>query len=931
MKRLLILIIAILAFVEVAYLAVVNVALNLPATQSYINQLRPERYEFQWERAWSWHPFRIHASGFSANGQTWSKQWQVTAPAITASLAILPLFDKTAHIYNLDTADIDVRFRPRPSPDRDDAAVRQYYPTIEGRDPNAAADPVPSETPGWKFVFDIAEISGENDVWVAQLKATLAGDGRGTVIHQSKHGPLTVSGAELNAELTSLTVDGEPVSENGSINGKFDFATFLPQENRGMKALAFMSLDADIDVPVEGLDFVNFYLTRVSGMTLAGKGSVKGHIAYDKGNLVAGSDLTIVAEGLTVDESPYAAEGAGEVAIKVDAARPDTLAADIYFNTLNATYGTDKTNLFTGNDLKIAVERSTRAVPGEKQEKVPRRVAVTIPKVTVADLSAYQHYLPDKWNVRILGGTGSLEGSAELSAGDMDFDLTLRSEEARVQLKDDAFETDLVMGVKARGATDATTARVDISGTYLDLDDSRVKTNRGDNSAPWQARLSIGKGDVEIDLPVQIEANAGFVGFWSLFHDRDLKGLLATANGQLQAALTISDLDWVNLLFKNPYSLAIYNSAEIEADLAVSSGWLATGSTVKMPPRDFRLEVLDYVAEGSGGFDLVVEKGGEAPDLRLDANLSNASLRLQDEKDAVIDQMTLAVTASAKGVSKNGGSVKTLDLSIPAAKVKDMAAFNAYLPKGSPVRILGGKADMNAKVNMREKTASGFVKMQTSRVEADIDGQRISGTIATDIKITGGSAQNKTFDIDGSSLQLDGVTLTGTHATNGNWSGRIDLGKGRVVWKKPMNLDVSAAVRMTDTRPLLALFEAHRKTHKWLDRILTLKDVRGNATIRVAPNEFVVPYALAKSDTIEVGVKGIIREQDREGIFYARYGRLAGILEIQNKERHFGLIGATRKFDEYVPGGKLPGMREAESSTPSAETKTSPFSIFKKK
>ena len=108
-----------------------------------------------------------------------------------------------------------------------------------------------------------------------------------------------------------------------------------------------------------------------------------------------------------------------------------------------------------------------------------------------------------------------------------------------------------------------------------------------------------------------------------------------------------------------------------------------------MPSRDFKVEVLDYVAEGSGGFDLVVEKGGEEPDIRLDANLANASLKLQDEKTAVVEQVTLAVTATAKGVSlKNGGSVKTVEMSIPSAKITDMTAYNAYLPNGSPVRML---------------------------------------------------------------------------------------------------------------------------------------------------------------------------------------------------------------------------------------------------
>jgi hypothetical protein len=301
----------------------------------------------------------------------------------------------------------------------------------------------------------------------------------------------------------------------------------------------------------------------------------------------------------------------------------------------------------------------------------------------------------------------------------------------------------------------------------------------------------------------------------------------------------------------------------------------------------------------------------------------------------VIDDVTLALQATTKGVSlKDGGEVTAVNLAIPSAKVTDMTAYNAYLPKGSPVRIIGGTADLNAEVNMQESTAGGFVKLKTSRVQADLVGQRISGTIGLDVKINGGSAKDKTFDITGSSLAVDGVRLAGDSAGRRNWNARIDFGKSRVVWSKQTSLDASASVRMTDTRPLVELFAAHRKGNEWLDRVLDLKDVRGNATIKVDPNAFVVPYALAKSDTIEVGAKGIFSERNRQGMYYAKYGALAGILAFDNGKRHFALLGATKKFNEYVPGGKLPGLSEGRRSSRRSSTgraRKGPFSIFKRK
>ena len=66
--------ILILFLFEIFYLAVINLALSLPVTQSLINQIKPDKFAVSWENAWSWYPFRVHATGVSANGQTGSQQ-----------------------------------------------------------------------------------------------------------------------------------------------------------------------------------------------------------------------------------------------------------------------------------------------------------------------------------------------------------------------------------------------------------------------------------------------------------------------------------------------------------------------------------------------------------------------------------------------------------------------------------------------------------------------------------------------------------------------------------------------------------------------------------------------------------------------------------------------------------------------------------------
>lgn len=937
MKRLLIRIAIVLVAIEIVYLAVANLLLNLPATQAFINAHQEGgRLAIGWDRAWSFFPFHIHATNFSLNAETWAIQIEATAPVITGRVALLPLLTKTINFTGIDTGDVAIHLRPLLEAAKDDAALRPFYPVIPGRDPNAPIGEPPNPEPGWKLQFDIASISGANDIWLAATRMTLTGTASLGVTIDGKNGPVTITDGVAEAVATDFKIAGNKISDRGTIKGTFDFASFLPQFERDMKMFAFMSIDADIDLPLEDLSFLNDFGEKVSGLKLDGRGGLKGHVVYKEGDAAPGTDVAVAADDLTVNLPPYLTHGNGQVKLTVDPARPDTLAAAFDFDSVSVSHAPDQQVLFTGTGIDLDVERTPRVLPGDATEKGPRAVSIAVSNVTVPNISAYQRYVPDEWNVKLVSGSGVLTGLGKLSGATVEVDVSLASDEAEVAFTTDSFKTGLEIGLKVKGEASAGNAKIDVVGTYLDLDDSRVKTSQGVTTPPWQTHLGIAVGEARFALPAE-EAAAGRVGFWSLFESKDLKTLLSTVDGQLEAALTVSDLNWLSVFFKNPFSLALHTAAEVRANLIVEAGRLATGSTIGSVPQAFRLEILDYVAEGSGGFNLTVERGGGNPNLRLDAKLDGGSLRLVSEKEAVVDQVAVNITARSENVSlSRGGTARTVDMTIPTARVADMSVYNTYLPKGSPVRLLGGSANISAKLVMEQDNAKGFVKLKTSRLSADLDGNRLSGLLNGSVVIRSGSAAEKRFDISGSSLSVDDVRVAGASNIPNGWGARIDLGSSRIVWKQPMTLSVDGSLRMTDASPILAVFESNRKQNRWLDNMLNLKNIRADAQIRVTPNQTLIPYAFATSDTIDLGAKGLIRENKRQGVFYARYGALAGVLFFNNNQKRFDLIGATAKFKSYSAGGAQPSMAAAPvaptpASTAAPPKKRSPFAVFKRK
>jgi hypothetical protein len=128
------------------------------------------------------------------------------------------------------------------------------------------------------------------------------------------------------------------------------------------------------------------------------------------------------------------------------------------------------------------------------------------------------------------------------------------------------------------------------------------------------------------------------------------------------------------------------------------------------------------------------------------------------------------------------------------------------------------------------------------------------------------------------------------------------LKKGRAIWTKPSRIDVVAGIEMKDTRPMVAILANHRGNNGWIERTLTVTDVKGEATMSVAQDQVVIPYAFVGSDNIDLGAKGIINSDTRDGVFYIRYKKLDGILKIKNEDRNFDVFRARKTFDDYSPG-----------------------------
>jgi hypothetical protein len=119
---------------------------------------------------------------------------------------------------------------------------------------------------------------------------------------------------------------------------------------------------------------------------------------------------------------------------------------------------------------------------------------------------------------------------------------------------------------------------------------------------------------------------------------------------------------------------------------------------------------------------------------------------------------------------------------------------------------------------------------------------------------------------------------------------------------------------MTNSKPVVAIIANQRGKHGWLEKALTIDDVDGEATMKMEQNRIIIPHAYVGSDKIDVGAKGVITADERDGVLYVRFRKLHGILKINNDERNIDVLKAREKFDRYDAEEVLMRMRPIGAS-----------------
>ena len=596
-----------LLIIELGYLLLINVALQLPLTQTLINQIRPEKFHVTWENAWSWYPFRIHAQDVTASGQSRSQQWQVEVTSASGTINPLPLVLKRVILSNVSAMDIDYKQRPRLKPDKDYSALLPHFPDIEGWE-IAPADTSPRKTKRpWKLTIDNGSASGVHKIWIFNINGGGSGDLEVDLSFETRGGPFSLDARELDLTLDPAYLNGEAqVFHHGTLRGAVGFAPFVPRESKGVKMLPFLKLDTQVDLEVESLKFINLFTANLGDFLIDGAGRVSGGLKYDQGFLLANTDLAVAARDLEIRFRDMNVAGEGSVRIHTPANADKPAGLDVDYNRLQITRQGDEKHFLQGDGLKLRYAGSNFVIPepnfdfeamlnneASRERRKDNTLKIKIKEATVVDMTIANDYLPETASIAITGGTAKLTADIFVEPEDATGGLQLTSTDLELEADQQALEGNLDLDVVVAGGIPRE-MRLDLSGSRLTLDEVSVAGDEDSfDEVYWSAVFNFDRLEGVVRRPVQLDSD---------LHVRisDTRPLVAIFQNQkspprwISGLLTLKDIEGEASVSINQGQVVIPRASILsdEAEVAAKVAFTPDASTGMIYARYKKLDLL---------------------------------------------------------------------------------------------------------------------------------------------------------------------------------------------------------------------------------------------------------------------------------------------------------------------------------------------------
>jgi hypothetical protein len=491
----------VLLALELLYAVPVNVALNTPIVDRWVNR-RPERFRIDWAWAVSPVPGFVALGGVVTGGQSRTIQWEASLRAVGATFAVRPLFHRDVRLHEVRAK--GVRYAQRPRLPSVEAAAPPAdaadWPPIDRANPppaSAIADG-PKKPPGRPWTVRAGRIRcGVEEIWIGRYRIV----GEAVVdaaLDLRVRGPVALPRLEYRLKQGEMRVGALKMFEGLRLDARARLDPFTPRGRKAEDVIRALSGEFELDAKDGSLKFLEVYFRKVEGFSLDGGGPMRLHLVVDEGRLLLGTRLERKHDRIdtTFLDNRITGTGTVEAEVIIEAGIPISrlVLTTPRYEVARAAGGPP----FAHGTGFILIAKSANLDLTDPFKDV--RLTLDLEKEEIPDLSVYNVFFPKAGRSRILSGVGRMSWHFEGDTTEHSLRGDIRFDMLNLALK---FEETTLVGdviIRARLKQGEPRARTfDISGTTVTLEH---------RAPPWHGVIRFPRAVLAFTEPMRIDARA---------------------------------------------------------------------------------------------------------------------------------------------------------------------------------------------------------------------------------------------------------------------------------------------------------------------------------------------------------------------------------------------------------------------------------------
>lgn len=877
--------------VVVGYLVLANAALQLLPLQDEINE-RATRLRVEWGSVWTLFPGIFAVWDLRLSGGTPRLMSYFRSDIAVAHVALAPLARRELQVRWARVKGVEVRVRQRPGGGRFEPRHRAFYPTIPGASAqdylikrDALAE---SSRPPWNFVVKGAELQSVRSGWFNHVRltgnVTLKGEGS-----YRQRGSLEVTALAVDGPIDRVTGDQRSLATRLDVNGIFRIAPVIPRSHRGRAMLRFIDAEVRVRGDLEPARLFDRLMAQPLPVSLTVAGPFEGQLHLRAGVMQQDSRIRMPRAAFRLQTKRYELESDGLFMAQVNETDKafDTPVIDARIDSVDVLGQPDRARIFTAGRVQLKFGAPVFDLTTPIENPV---VEMRIGEESIADVTVFNEYLPERLGVTLLGGSGQIASIFRWRRSGVRGMVDLSGNGIQVVAREFPLTTNLRAKISVE--TDEADRSVDIAGSTLSLSETRIAEGlRG--SGDWAASLDFNRGTVFWDRdradPSAPESNG--------------TRALRFKSGQIELSGSVTDIHPLNVLFARGRHVAFSGPGEIEMALILEDEELLSGSTIHIQSAPASVEFLDYRATGTAILEAAFQGDRRNPRLKLDAHFDMVKLAHEEQARPHLsaESLWIQIDGQARQLTRGLTGVRA-EIRLPEARVPDVSVYNRYLPETGQFQLLTGPAQVDSTFVIKNNHATGKTTLRAAPLKMRIRDREVSGDVEVDLSFKGVDLERRVFDVSGSSIRVTNADFRGTPPVEAAaWSGSLVLENGRVILARPMESEASLRLQLQDSGPIIDLFLEDEVRSDWLRNLVSVENVTGEARLTVGPRYITLHSVDVGGENLRVKAKLQLKPENTDGILYARLGALSTAVEISGTDRRWRLLRPARHYEAYPP------------------------------